>query len=76
MGFLSQEYRSGLPFPSPGGHPDPGMEPTSALAGGFFPTAPPGKPCQGKGESVLYNYPLLMVLKLTVYVCLIMFRKR
>ena len=37
MGFSRQEYWSGLPFPSSGDLPDPGMEPTSpALAGGFF----------------------------------------
>ena len=41
-----------------------------ALAGGFFTTAPPEKPCQGKDDSALYNYPLLMMLKLMVYVCL------
>ena len=34
---------SGLPFPSPGNLPDPGIEPVSpALAGGFFTTEPPG----------------------------------
>ena len=45
MGFSRQEHWSGLPFPSPGDLPDPGMEPASpALAGGFFTTAPPGKP--------------------------------
>ena len=45
MGFPGQEYWSGLPFPSPGQLPDPGMEPTSpALAGGFFTTEPPEKP--------------------------------
>ena len=42
MGFSGQEYWSGLPCPSPGDLPDPGMEPTSlgspALAGGFFTT--------------------------------------
>ena len=27
MGFFRQEYWSGLPFPSPGDLPDPGMEP-------------------------------------------------
>ena len=27
MGFSRQEYRSGLPFPSPGAPPDPGIEP-------------------------------------------------
>ena len=39
MGFHRQEYWSGLPFPSPGDLPDPGIELTSltsALAGGFF----------------------------------------
>ena len=29
MGFSRQEYWSGLPFPSPGDLPDPGMDPTS-----------------------------------------------
>ena len=29
MGFSKQEYWSGLPFPSPGNLPDPGMEPRS-----------------------------------------------
>ena len=40
MGFPRQEYRSGLPFPSPGALPNPGNELMSlvspALAGGFF----------------------------------------
>ena len=27
MGFSRQEYWSGLPFPSPGDHPNPGIEP-------------------------------------------------
>ena len=29
MGFPRQEYWSGLPFPSPGDLPDPGIEPWS-----------------------------------------------
>ena len=29
MGFSQQEYGSGLPFPPPGGLPDPGIEPAS-----------------------------------------------
>ena len=29
MGFSRQVYWSGLPFPSPGGLPDPGIEPGS-----------------------------------------------
>ena len=45
MGFPKQEYWNGVPFPSPGGLPNPGIEPTSpALADGFFTTEEPGKP--------------------------------
>ena len=45
MGFSRQGYWSGLPFPSPGDLPNPGIEPTSsAIACGFFTTEPPGKP--------------------------------
>ena len=31
MGYSRQEYCSGLPFPSPGDLPDPGIEPRSGL---------------------------------------------
>ena len=48
MGFSRKEYCSGLPCPPPGDLPNPRIKPTSlmspALAGGFFPTRPPGKP--------------------------------
>ena len=48
MEFSRQEYWSGLPFPSPGDLPNPGIESASlmspALAGAFFTIAPPGKP--------------------------------
>ena len=38
--FSRQEYWSGLPFPSPGNHPDPGIEPRSpVLVGRFFTTS-------------------------------------
>ena len=40
MEFSRQEYRSGLPFSTPGNLSDPGI----SLAGGFFATKPPGKP--------------------------------
>ena len=44
VGFPRLEYWSGLPFPSLGDLPDPGIEPAShALAGCFFTTEPPGK---------------------------------
>ena len=39
MGFSRQEYWSGLPFPSPGDLPDPGIEPRSpALCTDALPT--------------------------------------
>ena len=44
-GFSRQEYWRGLPFPSPGDLPDPGVEPVSpALAGGFFTPSHQGSP--------------------------------
>ena len=45
MGFSRQEYWSGLPFPSPGDLPDPGIEPGSpALQADVLTSEPPGKP--------------------------------
>ena len=45
MGFSRQEYWSGLPFPSPGDLPDPGIEPRSpALQADALTSEPPGKP--------------------------------
>ena len=45
MGFSGQEYWSGLPFPSPGDLPDPGIEPGSpALQADALSSEPPGKP--------------------------------
>ena len=37
-GFSRQEYWSGLPFPSPGDLPNPGIEPGCLIAGRFFTT--------------------------------------
>ena len=45
MEFSGQEYWSGLPFPSPGDLPNPGIEPGSpALQADALPSEPPGKP--------------------------------
>ena len=45
MGFSRQEYWSGLPFPSPGDLPDPGIQPGSpALQADSLPSELPGKP--------------------------------
>ena len=47
MGFSRQKYWNGSPFLSPGDLPNPGIKHTSpassALAGRFFTTVPPGK---------------------------------
>ena len=41
MGFSRQEYWSGLPSPSPGDLPDPGMEPGSpTLQADYLPSEP------------------------------------
>ena len=45
--FPRQEYWSGLPFPSPGGLPHPGIAPKlAALQADSSPTEPSGKPAQ------------------------------
>ena len=42
MGFSRQEYWSGLPFPSPGGLPNPGIKPRSpALQADSLPKGSP-----------------------------------
>ena len=45
MGFSRQECWSGLPFPSQGDLPHPGIDPRSpTLQADTFPSEPPGKP--------------------------------
>ena len=45
MGFSRQEYWGGLPFPSPGGLPDAGIEPGSpTLQTDPLSSKPPGSP--------------------------------
>ena len=45
MGFSRQGYWSGLPFPSPGDLPDPGIEPRSpTLQADALTSEPPEKP--------------------------------
>ena len=44
MKFSRQEYWSGLPFPSPGDLPDPGIEPgSSVFQADALTSEPPGK---------------------------------
>ena len=55
MGFSRQEYWSGLPFPSPGDLPYPGVEPVSpALQGDALPSEPPGKSLEEKTMANLF----------------------
>ena len=69
MGFPRQEYWSGLPFPSPGNLPDPGIESTSlappALAGGFFITSATWEApwlCMGQVNLTIYKSVVKMPL--------------
>ena len=56
MGFFGQECWSGLPFPSPGDLPDPGIEPGSpTLQAEALPSEPPGK----RSRSLSIHQPLL-----------------
>ena len=57
MEFSRQEYWSGLPFPSPGDLPDPGIEPRSPeLQVESLSSESPGKPLRDE------NYYLSMIL--------------
>ena len=52
MGFSRQEYWSGLPFPSLGDLPDPGIEPRSpVLQADSLPTELRGKPLKQENHS-------------------------
>ena len=44
MGFSKQEYWTGLPFPSPGNIPDPGIEPEQVDSLPLEPWIPTGSP--------------------------------
>ena len=65
MGFIRQEYWSGLPFSSPGDFPNPGIKSSSpALAGGVFTAEPWGKPML-KLYTVVYEH----IVTDTVIIC-------
>ena len=59
MGFSRQEHWRGLPFPSPGDLPNPGIELTSllppALAGGFFTVVPTWEALASQQELILWT---------------------
>ena len=73
MKFSRQEHWSGLPFLPPGDLPHQRIKPASlafpALAGGFFTTVSPGKPCGfiyskiiilGPSDPLIFNYRSLL----------------
>ena len=62
IGFSRQEYWSGLPFPSPGDLPDPGIEPRSpALQADALTSEPPGK------QRVQHNWMTSLSLTLSLH---------
>ena len=63
MEISRQEYWSGLPFPSPGDLPSPGMEPESpALQADALLPDPPGKP---DGDSVVIIILFIVLLPMS-----------
>ena len=70
MEFSKQEYRSGLPFPSPRDLPDPEMEPRSpTLQAVSLPSEPPGKPICASISIYLSIY-LSVYLSIYLPICL------
>ena len=58
MGFSRQEYWSGLPFPSPGDLPNPGIEPGSpTLQADTLTSEPPGKPQSNSCDAMDCSLP-------------------
>ena len=66
MEFFQARTLEWVPFPTPGDLPDPGMKPgspvSSALAGGFFTTAPPGMPLL-TSTLFMWDFPGGLVVK-------------
>ena len=63
MGFSRQEYWSGLPFPSSGDLPDPGIEPRSpALQADALTSEPSGKP-DGYTVSLYFLMTIAFIVK-------------
>ena len=73
MEFSRQEYCSGLPCPSPGDLPGPGIKPASpafpALAEGFFTTEPTGTPTSLYLSLIRMSHELKMLIsKISEYI--------
>ena len=67
IGFSRQEYWIGLPFPSPGDLPDPGIEPRSpAVEADALPSEPPGFRC--RVGLFIQLFSCLAALKSRIYI--------
>ena len=65
MGFSRQKYWSGLPFPSPGHLPDPGIKPGSpALQADFLPPQPPEEPVRQNSQLITARHSYFVPLYL------------
>ena len=70
MGFSRQGYWSGLPFPSPGYFPDPGIEPRSpALQEDTLTSEPPGNDIGegAEGRNTFLRNEMQMLVQTTIY---------
>ena len=68
MGYLRQEYCSGLPFPPRGDLPDPGTKPTSpAFVGRFVTTGATWEARPGANTAAKGPRPVSLLQKLTLY---------
>ena len=68
IGFPWQEYWSGLPFPSPGNLPNPGIElESSALQADSLPLSHQGSPyhLQSRAYAVYFDFIIFAVLQET-----------
>ena len=66
MEFSKQEYWSGLPFPSPGDLPKPGMEPgSSTLQADALPSEPPGKSKRYEVNAIFKKVKLYLYQNMT-----------
>ena len=77
MEFSRQEYLSGLPFPSPGDPPDPGIKPGSpALQADSFPSGKPHKITKVYCIAcwIIFSYLIITKmeknLKKDIYICI------
>ena len=65
MGFFRQEYWSGVPFPSPGDLPNPGIEPGSpTFQADALTSEPPGKPGRARKIGKAKNCPFQDFLRI------------